>query len=431
MSVAMSPAGTGVTRVHDGLDVPSGTGPSPYFFLSYAHTPRNGYSGQDPDYWIVRLYRDLCEHVFDLASLSPGALPGFMDRDLRQGEEWPPQLSAALATCRVFVPLYSTRYFQSMHCGKEWFAFYRRALKQAALRNGRVEAIVPALWIPVGMNELPEATRHVQFRPRDFGQQYEEHGFYGIMKVKRYRNAYQEAVYLLAKRIVDAAKTTLLEPGAHDEYHSLEPAFGGEEHARLRGRQLSLTIVAPRQGHLPVGRATASYGAGSRDWNPYTMESTRPLARYAADLARGNGFSTEIWSLFEHEAELLGDGAPPGPVVLLIDPWAVLNPEVRDKLRQLDELEKPWVRPIVIWDSQDPQMAADKTQRDLRGALDEALPRMLRPGRMTSELAVSGVPSLQDFGMVFPSVVRNAERQYLEYGPRWTGRGRGDVTQED
>jgi hypothetical protein len=58
-----------------------------------------------------------------------------MNRELRQGQgqghEWPWRLSNALATCSVFVPLYSRRYFKSEHCGKEWFAFHRHALRSA------------------------------------------------------------------------------------------------------------------------------------------------------------------------------------------------------------------------------------------------------------------------------------------------------------
>ena len=89
-------------------------------------------AGQDPDLWIAQLYDALCDHISQLTDLPPGTKPGFMDRELRQGQEWPWRLSNALATCRVFVPLYSKRYFKSEHCGREWFAFHRRAINHAA-----------------------------------------------------------------------------------------------------------------------------------------------------------------------------------------------------------------------------------------------------------------------------------------------------------
>ena len=101
---------------------PLGADDGPLFFLSYAHGPRDDRSGRDPDLWIAQLYDDLCDHIKSLADLPRTQKAGFMDRELRQGHEWPERLSNALATCRVFVPLYSRRYFKSEHCGKEWFA---------------------------------------------------------------------------------------------------------------------------------------------------------------------------------------------------------------------------------------------------------------------------------------------------------------------
>jgi len=116
-----------------------------FFFLSYPHTPRDYPLRQDPDPWIAQLYDDLCEHVKSLADLPPGSRAGFMDRELQQGHDWPRRLSVALATCRVFVPLYSRAYFKSEQCGKEWFAFNLRRLNYRAKIVRPVETIVPAL----------------------------------------------------------------------------------------------------------------------------------------------------------------------------------------------------------------------------------------------------------------------------------------------
>jgi len=124
----------------------------PLFFLSYAHSPRDDRT-PDPDLWIGKLYDDLCDHIKQLADLPPGKKAGFMDRELRQGQEWPERLSEALASCSVFVPLYSRRYFKSEHCGKEWFAFNRRRLNHRAKNTHPVETIVPALWIPAANSD--------------------------------------------------------------------------------------------------------------------------------------------------------------------------------------------------------------------------------------------------------------------------------------
>ena len=103
--------------VHDGYATGGAGDAGPFFFLSYAHSPKGEPGGQDPDLWIAQLYDALCDHIGQLTDLPPGSKPGFMDRELQQGQEWPWRLSNALATCRVFVPLYSKRYFKSEHCG--------------------------------------------------------------------------------------------------------------------------------------------------------------------------------------------------------------------------------------------------------------------------------------------------------------------------
>jgi FxsC-like protein len=118
-----------------------------------------------------------------------------------------------------------------------------------------------------------------------------------------------------------------------------------------------------------------------------------------------------VGDLYQHEAELLGAERPSGPEVLLIDPWAVLQLECREILRRLDPLDKPWVQVVVVWNRQDTQLQGDAEK--VRSALEAALPHTLREGRATSALAVRGVPSLEDFGMVLPTVVAAASRQYL------------------
>lgn len=384
---------------------------APLFFLSYAHGQRHDRRSQDPDLWIAQFYDDLCGHINLLTGLPPGRKPGFMDREVGPGREWSLRLSNALATGRVFVPLYSRRYFESEHCGKEWFAFNRRALNHAAKGIGRVEAIIPALWSPVRDAQLPAATRSVQFRPGDFGPLYAEHGFYGIMKVNRWREAYEKAVYLLARRIVNAAEASPVEPEPPLQYESLPAAFGGAGGPGSGDKPLQVTVVAPRLDELPVGRDPGYYGRHVRDWNPYPESSMRSLADHAADLARVLSYTPDVGDLDEHEMELLGGEPPSGPEVLLIDPWAVLQPERRDMLRRLDLMDKPWVRVVVVWNQRDEQLKADADK--IRAALEAVLPRTLREGRATSALAVRGVPSLEDFGVVLPTVIAAAARHYL------------------
>src|SRR4051794_1190060 len=86
-------------------------GPAPYFFLSYARHHRAGETGDakggDLDRWTLRFFDDLAYEVAELTALERGAQPGFMDREVRVGQEWQRRISEALAECRVFLPLYT------------------------------------------------------------------------------------------------------------------------------------------------------------------------------------------------------------------------------------------------------------------------------------------------------------------------------------
>jgi FxsC-like protein len=363
------------------------------------------------DPWIEKLFDDLCGLVRDMAGLPPGMTAGYIDRDLHVGHEWPDSLVGALATCRVFVPLYSTRYFRSEHCGKEWFAFNLRRLNYRARDARPIETIVPALWIPFPVETLPEAAASVQYNFTSIGDAYAEYGFYGIMKVARWREAYEEAVYLLARQIVVAAEASpMVELGRGLDFETLAPAFGGASRTGPGDKPLRVTVVAPSRGELPDGRDSSYYGEDALGWNPYREASVRPLGDYAAELARILSYTPEMGDLSQRGTNLVGDEQTSGPEVLLVDPWAVLEPECRDVLQRFPSMDKPWVQVIVIWSQRDTQMQANAKQ--LRAAVDTALAQKFREVHNISMLAVRGVPSIESFGIVFPTVIAEASRHY-------------------
>ncbi|MFI6142587.1 TIR-like protein FxsC [Streptomyces griseus] len=199
-------------------------GQSPYFFLSYAHTPGDGRS-RDPDFSVERFFRDVSGHVLAMTDLPAGAPAGFMDRLMEPGAIWSEQLSERLADCRVFVPLFSPRYFASEVCGREWHAFERRVDHHRARSHQPVDAIVPALWVPVPPGQLPDAASRLQFDHRHFGERYVSDGLYGLMKFEAYAQEYERAVYELAKRIVIVAENVRLEPGSPLDLRLARNAF--------------------------------------------------------------------------------------------------------------------------------------------------------------------------------------------------------------
>lgn len=390
--------------------VPASTVP-PYFFLSYAHTPRvDSGDSDDPDLWVAALFKDLSRHIMQLTNIPRGANPGFMDRGLQPGDDWPTELVHALATCRVFVPLYSKRYFTSEHCGKEWYYFTSRALNHAARVTGPVETIIPAVWVPVETRQLPAAAASIQLNYDS--DAYQANGFYGLIKLSRFKDAYDDAVYALAQRIVQVAERSQVKEGLVTDYDSLESAFGEEGLGMSSDQRIRITIVAPHADALPDGRVDAGpYGQTARDWNPYGSDSVRrPIADHAAALARGLGYRVEVGDLFQHEAELLTSGPPSGPQILIIDPWALLLPRCQQLLQQLDALDTPWVQAVVPWNR---EVESPEAEGKLRVALDTTIARKLAEVRVTSSRAVHGVPTLDEFSVVLPKLILTAVKQYL------------------
>ncbi|WP_147268903.1 TIR-like protein FxsC [Sphaerisporangium album] len=399
---------------------------APYFFLSYAHTPRHDLNDPyDPDQWVEKLFNDLCRHVMVLTGLPRGVRPGFMDRELHPGSVWPDRLAEALATCRVFVPLYSRRYFESEQCGKEWMAFAQRILHHRARGSEKVETIVPALWVPVPVDELPEVSRSIQFVDPDLGARYAEHGFYGIMKLRQFRSAYDLAVYNLARRIVEVGDRANLSPMAPADYESLESAFGAGDHTRPNGHRLRVTVVAPDITDLPKGRGPYHYGHNSQEWNPYRPKLGRPLAEHTADIVRSMGHRPEVGSLAEHAEQITDDGAPTCPGLLLMDAWAATSPAFKESLRALDDAHCPWISVMVPWNQDDHETT--QATPVLRDSLHSVLPRKLEEGRIAPRAAAHGIPTLDQFTKQVPEIARSAIAHYLRHATAHPPEGRPSI----
>jgi hypothetical protein len=89
--------------------------------------------------------------------------PGFLDQGMDVGADWENRIERALATCRVFVPVFSTRYFTLEWCGKEGDAFARRQKEQLRIRPCTGNAIVPVLWVGEQHLTMPPVAAQVQY----------------------------------------------------------------------------------------------------------------------------------------------------------------------------------------------------------------------------------------------------------------------------
>ncbi|MHC5907655.1 TIR-like protein FxsC, partial [Streptomyces sp. S6] len=249
----------------------------PYFFLSYARIPKDGPDDPDPDLWVHRLFRDVCDHIRNLTTVPAGAA-GYMDRSAHPAQAAGHAHAASLAGCRVFVPLYSPRYFINPWCGKEWTAFGRRP--------GFVPgAVVPALWVPVPEHRLPDQVREIPYLGPEHTERYQKFGLYGLAKLRSFRNDYQKAVLHLAQRIVKAGENTEVEPGDPGGLGAARDAFAGTDDTPgppATRRRLRISVAAGTRDHLPRERDPRYYGPSPLDWRPYHPEAPDPLGTLAS-----------------------------------------------------------------------------------------------------------------------------------------------------
>ncbi|MBO3752250.1 TIR domain-containing protein [Streptosporangiaceae bacterium NEAU-GS5] len=336
----------------------------PYFFLSYAHVPRHGPDDDiDPDIWVVTLFDDLCTHIMQLTDVPLGGHPGFMDRDSRKPGQWVLTRDEALATCRVFVPLFSPRYFPSLDCGREWSVFVRRPPG----RRGPAEAIVPALWAPVPADRVPAVARNLPAIDFNAGDRYSEFGFYGLIKLARHRPDYYQAISRLAKRIIETYERTRLPVGERRIVADADSAFTDIYAERV----VRISVLAPDMNDVPPGRTTYYYGRTALEWNPYRESVNEPLAQRLALELELREIHADIGTFADHMAQMSAEhSASPG--ILVIDPWALLNPSVREGLtRYLSLFSESRTHILVPWNPADPETI--ERQEQLEAILLETL----------------------------------------------------------
>ena len=388
----------------------SGRDDRPYFFLSYARTPKRDPSDRDdPDRWVFKLYKDLCGAILQMTDARPEEA-GFMDRENKLGTEWSPELTTALARCRVFVPLYSRRYFESDNCGREWFAFARREITHRARGSQVVDAIVPALWTRIDRDKLPHVAQSVQFDHNFLGERYCTDGFYGIMKLQNYRADYQRAVHRLAERIIAIgdesvafADENVVNRMAQADFESLPSAFGPASASRTAEGQLEIVVLAHDISTLPPGRASDYYGATPHTWSPYRPDYTQPVADYAVELAKKCLDFTPLVRAFEDDmANWVNNGHSMSPSLCLVDAWVSTSAMHQEQLSCLDHVKESWVSVLVPWNSQDLGMHDPKD--DLRENLRKHLGRKLASVPRRCLMAANGIPTLQDFGQILPEM---------------------------
>jgi FxsC-like protein len=391
----------------------------PYFFLSYARSKYQPDDGSDPDLWVKKFYQALCHDVHQLTSWPT---PGFMDLQTPLGTQWPSTLATALSQCRVFVALLSPGYFTSEYCGKEWSVFEERVRAHAG-DGERPVALIPALWTPFRLDELPDEVGDIQLISAGFPRVYADEGFFGLMKLRRYNQAYKESVLLMAKTIKRIAEETNLRPCVAPSMKDADNAFAAHQ-AKNAARRVQLTIASYSPTFAGDGdtrpwqtRSQYYYGRSMREWSPYrSADDSTPIARYAERVVTGLGHNAVVSGLDEHgEPDELGEPGEPGsepaasPSVTLVDPWAPDVPAVRERLHQLDAEPR---QVVVPWNEDDEETTRNESR--LEQGLDETVGRGL-----SLNGSARRVPTLDAFREELPKAVNEAISRHFKTAPSY------------
>ncbi|MDX2523485.1 FxsC protein [Streptomyces europaeiscabiei] len=402
----------------------------PMFYMSYARVPapRHRDISLDPNRLVFQFFDELCGKVAQHARVSREEA-GFVERPGAPGEK----SIKALLGCQVFVPLYSKRYFSNPQCGRQW-----TAVTQGSTQGGP-PSIVPVLWTPCPPTSLPKKVKEQYPEVPDgigeAGDNYASMGLHRLLdqlldltegpdpegegaadKVAAQAQVAQVTDWL-AQRIVDQAATV---PRRSRSFPSggraaepttlagLDDAFADPPFAS----PLHITVLAPTEEQLPVGRDNTRYGPRVDDWRPYG-QAVGPLVEQMEALARNLGFEPTVHPFHKHQAELRSAEIPTAPWILVVDPWALENTQMASQAREFDRARQPWTAVLSTLAGDDLQT---KEQSDrLRGLLLTHFPRFLSEGRAGEQDAVRGLAGADVFTRWFSELAEATKIRYLRY----------------
>jgi FxsC-like protein len=326
------------------------------FFLSYCREDDNGQLVRD-------FFGDLCHEVFRRTNTeSEVNSVGFIDQRMPIGVNWDARTLQVLRTCRVFVPLFSPRYFISEYCGKEWWAAMQR-MRPAA---GEITGIVPILWESPDYYKrvMPDSLRLLQRTNERLGEDYRRYGIRPLVQRKNHPGVnYQTLLYELGSIIIEAAEADrLADFEGNLSFTSAVNAFDApllqEAQASPTGVEpadsahVNLVVVAATANEMVGARATTSqYGSYAEDWKPYLADD-RPLVRHAMAVAINNSLTPHICDADANLRKMIDEAEAHNHIVLvLLDPWAMKLAKYQNIVKEYDHDGRYITGALVPWPS--------------------------------------------------------------------------------
>jgi hypothetical protein len=224
-------------------------------FLSYASQNRE------------RLFDAFLEHLrCDYLALDGERFDEICFRDandIRPGDTWPEEIQHEIEDCRVFVPLFSSSYFRSENCCREFQYSWERQ------GNGG-QVVLPMTWeevsVPAELDKL---------------QRLQPHGYSSYRELLQLgRRAEVAREFRLLVREVLRAKNQFCAPkgASAPKWHELTAHF----HRPVRNgpRALRFIALAARRSQLAASPTKLeAYGVEAEDWKPYYPSSPNTVRK--------------------------------------------------------------------------------------------------------------------------------------------------------
>lgn len=381
-----------------------------FFFFSYA---RN--DAQDP--YLRKFFNELSTEIgLRLAIEAKDA--GFIDVSLPPGSSWAAATSQALATCKVFIPVYSPSFFQSGYCGKEWSCFRERLAEVAA----STELMLPVWW--QSSESLPAAAAALQDRRDGFGAELREHGLRSIRRLSRNRAVYQRYLTAMSDQAVAAAKRHELPAGrvpdllqAADAFRGpadvVAPAADAMQRAGGGPRRVRFVVVAGSRAQMLGHRLQLDYyGDDSEGWRPYHPGHDDMIGVRAQLLAGERGLFSSLHGVDGQLVQLVRAAEQNREIVVLIlDNWATRIGSFSAALEQYD-LQQFDNAAIVVPTSNSDEETASQLDH-LRAELFQRMRRSMRNGPLFRDDAGDAA----EFDAVLRQVIVEVRRRIVEDHP--------------
>jgi FxsC-like protein len=320
---------------------------APYFLISHARG--------DDDCYVEDFFGDLRRAVGAAVPGRRGAIGVLASEGSADSDAWAPDVAAALATCRVFIPLCSPRLFLNRAAGRHWWIARERARRYTHEAGVPSPALMPLLWAPT-----PEA-EGITLDLSEIDPDRPDRPLRQYLRLRHLRDRYREVVSSIARRVVDTGGRHPLPPYRPMPVPSDIPnAFSGADRVPVTvrsGRSTVHFVVAAgsREQMAEIREVVDFYGVRAEDWTPFRPALDHPLADHASAVAADRLFSSDVVDLAQLPARIEQAGHDNEILVLLVDPWSPRLSEHRRLLAGVDHADPGSTAVLVAVSASDPE----------------------------------------------------------------------------